>query len=396
MSQIPPSLNLQLKKFQVTSHTLQRIQCPGTFGSAGQLTFQFPRSGVIDLHSLACVATATLTGTGTILGQPFNSGMVRKVSITVGGQSLGCDASDYGFISSLMKIYQSNKPQNDFKQSALEGNVTFTTATAKDIIIASSFEGTFLSNPNCRYLVLDVLPEIVVTLDLKSSAFWASATTLTDASLTNVAMIYSSISFENNLLANLYADRVQKTPIEIAYPNMRYYEGSQLTTNGSTVSMTVNSGSVEYVVSGSRPDYSAGLTTAMYLSNNATGLSQMFYNGTPLQSWAMNTNESLLATMASLNSFGSTFSPDFSVGTAVQPSSGEYGTNYFALWHRMKFDTEIIDGANFQSGVNTFGSGSTIDYIQSSTSTTARRPWIAVLTSAVLQIGAGKNALSVQ
>jgi hypothetical protein len=397
MSALPPSLNVSLKRFQSASHTIQRVQAPGTFSGSGQLVFQFPRSGCIDLHSLALVATATLTGTGTIVTQPFHSGMIRQLSVFVGGQKVGVDSSDYGFLYSILKVYSNSKPMNDFKQSSREGNVTLTTATAQDIIIASDFLG-LLSGQNCRYLCLDVLPEVVVQIDLKPLSSWGSATTLTAGTLTNVSMMYSRIDFENNLLAQLWADRVSKTPIQIAYPNLRYYEGTQTTASSSVTSLTVNSGSVDYIIAGNRPDYSAGLSTALYLSNNGGGgLAQMFWNGVPLQGWAMSDNECLVASMASLNASGSTgFSPDFTVGTAIQPSGGEYGTNYFALVHRMKFDTEVTDPSNYVTGVNTYGAGCSVDFQMTGTTVTARRPWIAIYSSGVLEIGAGKQVLNIQ
>lgn len=398
MSALPPSLSVSLKKFQVSSHSVQRVIAPSTSYLGGSsIILNLPRTGVIDLQSLSLLATINVTGTGTIKTLPFHSQLFRKVSVFVGGNQLSLSQlSDYGFVYGLTRQYGANKTYNDFQQTILKaGNVTLTTATDASIVLAVDFLG-FLSGKHLRYLPLDIMPEMYIQVDLKPLSSWVTATTATAGTLSDVRLIYTRIDMENNLLNSLYADRISKQSIQIPYEDIRYIEGGQVTASASTVTVTVNSQSVDYIMGTHRPDYSAGLTTALYLANNggSGNTNQMFWNGVPLSGWSLTVEDSLCATMGALNASGNMlFAPDFSVDGAVSASGNDYRDSYFANFHRLKFDTESMDGSGWVTGINTFGAGAVVDMVTSGSTSTTRRPVLVIYSTGIMELGQGKQVL---
>jgi hypothetical protein len=398
---LPQSLGVSLKKFQNVAYTSVRITGDrASYGSADTITFDLPRTGVVDLASLAVLCSITLTGTGTIKTLPFHSGMIRKVSFLVGGAPVSLtQLGDYGFAFLLNSIYGGNKPHNDFLQTiGNEGNITLTSGTASDIVLCSSFLG-MLSGQHCRFLPMDILPPCQIQIDLHSSTRWATATTITASSLTNMRLLLNRADFPDNLLSNLWADRISKAPVQIPFPNISYLEGATVASAGSaTYTGYANSQSVDYIVLTNRPSaYSTVLTTDSYFATNggdSTTLLQANWNGVPLSSWQLNIIDCLWQTQSALDGAGnSLFSPDFTADGAVSASGTDYRDKFFALFYRMKTPTDETDGRGWQTGVSTFGQSVPIDHVIANGSATSRKPVMLVYSTGVMEVGAGKQVI---
>lgn len=407
---LPPSLGVTLKKFQGMSHTAQRVAADRpSYGSATSITFPLPRSGVIDLQSLAVLATINITSAATtsIKTLPLHSGMFRRVSFQMGSANVISlqQLSDYGFAHLLTRVYQTPKPRTDYLQTiGKEGNVTLTTATDANIVLASDFLG-FLSGKHCRYLPMDVLPDCYITIDLKDSQSWAictgGTTTITAASLTNVRLLFNRIDWEGNLYSQLWADRLLKAPIQIPFDDVRYLEGPTTASAGSaTYTGFVSGQSIDFLLATYRPSgYGSGLTADVYKANNggdASTLNQLFWNGAPLSSFAMNVEDSLWATSAALDGAGNMiYSPDFTLDGAVTATGNEFRDNFFALIYRMRLSTEAMDGPGWCTGVNTYGNSVPVDLVISAGTSTSRKPVILAYCTGICEVSAGKQVVPI-
>lgn len=399
---LPQSLGVSLKKWQAGAFTSVRVTGDRTsYAPADTIIFDLPRSGVIDLQSLAVLGSINITATGTIKTLPFHSGIFRRVSLNVGGAIVSLSQlGDYGFAFLMNKVYAGNKPNNDFLQtSMMEGNVSLSTGVATDVVLASSFLG-FLSGQHCRYIPMSVLPPCQLVIDLHVGSRWATYTALTSAALTNVRLLFNRMDVMDDMISQLWADRINKAPIQIPFQNISYQEGATVASAGAaTWTGYVNSQSVDYIVLTNRPSgYSTAVTVDSYQANNggdSTTLLQANWNGVPLSSWQLNINDALWQTQAALDGAGnSLFSPDYTVdGAAPSGTITDYRDKFFALFYRMKASTDEVDGKGWMTGTNTYGQSIPVDHIIASGSATSRKPVMLIYSTGVCEIGQGKQVV---
>lgn len=412
---IPQSLAVNLKRFQNAVVSTQRISGDrASYGSASTATFSMPRSGCLDLQSIALLGTLGLTTTGaptSVTTQPLHSLMVRRVEFVVGGNVVSLNQlSDYGLAFYMSRIYASNKGRTDYQQNiGLEGNIAVSitaNAGSTPLVIASEWLG-FMSGKHCRFLPLDILPEVQIVVYFHDVSRWYSVVTggtspTVSASLTDMRLLYNRFDFQDNMLARLWADRITKAPITIPFENVSYFEGAATTATAGSFSAYVNSQSIDYIAVSSRPGtYDSDITKRYTLNDFNLGAStdaaknntlvQVTFNGAPLSSFQLTPMDAVWQTQASLGGAGNMlYAPDF--GT-VTGTFAEFRDNYFALFHRMKLDTNPEDGEGWVTGTPTYGQSMevAVNFTADSTATTSKKPIIVVWSTGTLEIGAGKQ-----
>lgn len=399
---LPQSLAVNLKRFQSGAHSAQRISGDRTeYGSASTMTFNLPRSGVLDLHSIALLAdvwTKDATLTTQFVTPQYHSQMIRRVEFVCGGQVISLNqCSDYGFAYFLSRVYANTKARSDYLQSVgLEGNVTLTAISSDGvltpIVVASEWLG-FLSGKHCRYLPMDVLPECQLVIYLHNNNRW----TVTDSSavdeltLRNARLVYNRVDFEDNMVARLWADRISKAPITIPYENVSYSEGASGANTTVSFSTFVNTQSLDYIIATYRKgDYDSSYANryVAYAGNSTNNvLSQINFNGAPLSSFQANPVDALWLTASALGGEGNAlYAPDVD-------TFANFRDTRFALIHRMKLDTDEVDAKGWITGTSTYGQSMEILLNTSSadTNVVGKKPVIICFSTGTVEVGAGKQ-----
>lgn len=399
---LPQSLAVNLRRFQAGAHTSQKISGDRTsYPSASTITFNLPRSGVLDLQSMAVLADLYMKDsalTSQFTTPLFNEMLIRRVEFVVGGQVVSLNqCGDYGFSYYLSRLFTNSKTRNDYLQTVgLEGSVQSVaisaSGTSTPLVLASEWLG-FLSGKHCRYIPLDILPETQLVIYLHNTNRWATAdnSAVDEIALTNVRLVYNRIDFEDNMLAKLWADRIGKAPIVIPYENVVYAEGASTTSATHSFSAFVNSQSVDYLIATYRKgDYEstwANRWTA-YAGNTTNGaLNQVIFNGAPLSAFQLSPVDAVWQTASSLGGSGNLlYAPDMGTFANFRDSN-------FALIHRMKLDTEPEDGKGWVTGTSTYGQSMEVQLNLSGGDTSAdgKKPVIIAFTTGSLEVGAGRQ-----
>lgn len=405
---VPPSLAVNLKRFQSATHSVQRIigDRP-SYQSSATMSFQFPTTGILDLASISILADFFTTHTAVVsLSTPsLNAAMIKRVEILIGNVPVSLNQlSDYGFVSCLLNAYALNKMKMDALQTIFrEGSVDVSTvngSTTSYLVLVSQWLGLFGSSTDLRYLPLALLPQITLNIYLHDRSRWTieDNSAVTSAfQLQNVRLQYIRIDMDGQLMENLWADRLSKQEIQIPFQDVRYYEGGSTTATANTFTAFVNSQSIDYLGIGYRPaNYDTSYTTRLVStcgSDVATDFptNQVYVNGSPLSSMALNPIDALNATASALGGNNNVLlAPDASaIGSAT--SFNNYRNNFFMLMHRLKFDTAPSDGIDWVSGLNTYGQSVPVDLILNGGYSTAKKPFIIAVCKAVLSIAMGKQ-----
>lgn len=412
---IPRSLSVNLQKFQAAQCVASRVNADrSTYSSSGVVSFTLPTVGVLDLSSLAMAFDwYVVTGANpanTVVTTPFHANIIRRMEISAGGQSLTLGSlNDYGFVYHMIRGWTSNKMRNDSAQILRDGNITFSDSAANTTnyypATITDWLGLAGSPTDVRFLPLDLLPPLTITLYLHNSTRWFTSALPAGASaeIQNVRLNMLIHQFENNLLSNLWNDRLQKGGIQFCYQDVRYYEGSTTTSTAVQYTASVNSTSIDYVITAFRPSTydttpadalksNCGNTTlpSGTTRNNDLAVNQLMLNGMPLSSMPLSPADVLALNAASLNGIGNAlYAPDFG---AVNSTYNDFKNNYFALIHRCEVPTTPEDGA-FVSGVNTYGQAIPIDLQHSGGDASSRKPYIIVVCKNILELGAGKQVM---
>lgn len=395
---LPGALGVSLKRFNAAAVTAIRIlpdKLSAAYAAGESAVFELPSSGMLDLSSLSLLGSVTVTGTGTIVTPPVHDLMIRRVSCQIGGYTVslaGC--GDYGFCAWMKALYSGNKTVTDFKQSSLkQGSVTLTSGTASDVTLLSSFMGFLGGDKGVRFIPLDLFPKITITVDFHSATRFATATTVTAATISNLRLLAQRYDVADNLVSQLWADRISKNgSVEMPFSNVFYMEAPTVASSGSaSYTNWINSQSVDLILFTNRPSgYATAVTADQYSANNGGSGStiQGSFNSVPLSNWYLNVDDAMWATMSALdgNGDGSMFAPD--VATAA-----DFRDTYFALIYKMAVPAEAAEARGAVFGTPTYGQAVPIDYNLQGGSATSRKPVIVVFTTGVLSLSGGKQVV---
>ena len=404
---VPQSLAVNLKRFQNATHSVQRITGDrSSYTSSSTMQFMFPTAGVLDLASISILADFFTTHTAAVtLSTPaLNSAMIKRVELLIGNVPVSLNQlSDYGFVASLMSSYALNKMKMDALQSVFrEGSVDVTTANGSvttPLVLVSQWLGLLGSGSDVRWLPLALLPQITLNVYLHDRSRWTTAdnsAVTTAFQLQNARLQYLRLDFDNMMLENLWADRLQKQEIMIPFTDYRYYEGGSTTATANTFTSFVNTTSLDYVVAGYRPaDYDTSYANRLISHPGNTGVdsvtNQLYLNSAPMSAYSLTPIDAVNVTASALGGNENVLlAPDFgATGTAT--TFANYRDSVYALIHRTKFDTSVTDGADWVTGYNTYGQSVPIDYIMNGGFATAKKPFIIAVCKGVLSIGLGKQ-----
>lgn len=397
---LPQYLSVSLKRFSDGICSTQRILADrSSFPSASVITLQLPRQGCIMLDSIALLADmfmqdASLT---TVFNTPeYNSQMIRKVELSIGGTSVSLNSlNDYGFAYLLASKFGSIKARSDYEQSVQqEGKVALTAVSAGGVstplVLASRWLG-FLAAKHFNVLPMDLLPECSLIISLHDKSRWTTAdnSAIDVVELRNVRLLYKRIDFADNMLSKMWAAKLQASPIVLPFDNISYAESSATSATGNTFTTFINSQSVDLVAVGVRKgDYDTVYANRwISYSGNTTETvkHQVSFNNTPITTWGMVPLETVIETQASLGGSGNIlYSPDVA-------DYSEFKSTYFLQAHKLGTPVDAQEDKGFITGVPTYGQSFAVDYTISDADANSKKQFVMCFYKSTMELGAGKQ-----
>lgn len=396
---LPSNLSVNLRRFQSAVHTTQRVMGDrNSYPSASVININLPRQGCLDISTLTLLADMYHQDAAAVsLTTPkYHSMMFRRVEFNIGGSVVSLQQlSDYGFAYQMSRTLGSTKARSDYQQQvSCEGSVALSSgagvAGTTPLVLASEWLGLGAAK-HCRFLPLDLLPEITLTIYLHDRSRWTTAdnAAVDTLELRNARLVFKMVQFEDNMLSKLWAARLSSAPIVVPFENVSYYEGQATSSSATTYSAFVNGQSIDYVLAAYRKgDYDSSYANR-WLSyaghNTADVATQVSFNGSPITAWGLTPLEACLETQQSLGGSGNAgYSPDIA-------NFGDFRDNLFAQIHRMKLDTDEVDGKGWITGTSTYGQAAEVMVSLANGDTNSKKPVIIIWSTGTLEISAGRQ-----
>jgi len=396
---LPQSLAVSLRRFSDGICSTQRVLGQQTaYPSASVLQFNLPRQGTLLLDSISLLADFFTTHSAVLaLTTPsFHSQIFRKVDFICGGTSVSLNSlSDYGFAYLYSKLYSNTKAKSDYEQSVgLAGSVDVSTingSVTTPIVLANDWLG-FLGAQHMNVLPLDLLPECSIVVSLHDRSRWTTAdnSAVGTMELRNARLMFKMISFADNMLSKLWAQKLSVSSVVIPFQNISYAEGSASSATANTYNGTVNTQSLDLIMVGQRKgDYDTVYANRWLSSagNNTTTVNnQVYFNGVPISSWGLVPIESLIETQAALEGVGGNilYSPDLA-------TFANYRDSFFVQVHKMGTPVLEAEARGMVTGVPTYGQSLEISYLMSGGDGTSKKPFIMCFYTSTMELGAGKQ-----
>jgi hypothetical protein len=417
---LPRSLVYAVQRFQTAQRETVRLfpLQKRDFSENEVISFRFPASGVLDLHSLAMhfqhymQGTGTNTGTTSIFDPIYYSEFIRRVDVMINGVTVGLNAlSDYG-LAYLTKYKYADTSDRAVYKSILEGaqshrivNEGANQEAPQNGMIADWLG--FLSGSHVRYLPLAAFGELQIDITLHNRRRWvASDTTAGDYAkinatthqLRNVRMLYTKVHFEDNLLDNMVAARLSRGTLQIPFENWAQWEGNAFS-GTTTFNFQVATQSLDHIFGSLRPDnYSTVPANNVRLASGGENSTFQFtVNANPVSSWQLAVPEVFWATAEALEGNNNAL-------YAPSMTYAEFRDRYFAYIHSFAFPLDLDESKTMITGLSTYGQTVPLTFEVTGTSTvslgggnvSSYRPFVTGRMTSICELNAGRMITYIQ
>lgn len=417
-SPIPASLGVNLKRFQQSALSHMRINFDrNTYALGDVMTVRLPTSGVIDLSTLAICGKVNFTndaGTSKTFREPSSwAEMFQEVKVIAGGVQLGLSAvQDYAYLVHTTDTYGKPWTKVDTERKLLCGgwddlaNEVASSASGVRPVNISDLLGFLSGGLGVRYLPLSLLPEIIIQIKLNSTKYYYNADADFESfsySLSDFAVNFQKIDFVSNLIENLYAERINRSPLDLPFVNFTQVKGVPYTT-AQTMVASVATNSLDYVLCQNRlaspTNYGEALRSRAgndTVANRLIGEThQLLINNAPYFSQPVDGGHFLANLANAFDAGSSTFTPY--VGSLyykdgnddTKPFADALGDFIQSKWVfpvRTRLATEpYVDGQSFVSGLSTFGTMANIQWVMSGGDGDSKTPQMTFVHTSIVEV----------